>query len=144
MDSLKAFAMGEANRNRELMVFDWDQAARLIRERKPSQASAGLAGDWEYTGGPIYADGKPIPAGETYTYLASTWAKPELDLDGSTSPCFRMASQTPGWDSGTYWPASALLILAGDDPAPHASDPDAQVRETEETEREAGDDHAND
>lgn len=43
MDTMSAFAKGEANRGKELMVFDWDKAAQLISERKPSVASAGLA-----------------------------------------------------------------------------------------------------
>ena len=51
MDSLAAFAMGDANRGNEHMVFDWDTAATLIRDRGATEASAGLASDWEYTGG---------------------------------------------------------------------------------------------
>ena len=42
MNTWAAFAMGEANRGKEMMVFDWDKAARLIGERKPECASAGL------------------------------------------------------------------------------------------------------
>lgn len=85
MNTLAAFAMGEANRGREMMVFDWDKAARLIRERKPRCASAGLRSDWEYTGGTIYENGKPVM--DDYTYLASTWAVPELDMDGDNLAC---------------------------------------------------------
>lgn len=112
MDSLAAFAMGQANRGKEQMVFDWEKAARLIKERQPAEAGAGLSGDWEWTGGPIFKDGAPVPREDTYTFLASTWATPELDLDGEMIDCFRMQSQTPGWDSGTYWPPEALAILA--------------------------------
>ena len=60
MNTWAAFAMGEANRGKELMVFDWDKAARLIKERKPKCASAGLRSDWQYTGGTIYEGGKPV------------------------------------------------------------------------------------
>lgn len=112
MDSISALSLGQANRGREEMVFDWDKAARLIAERKPQTASAGLSGDWEWTGGEIYRDGKPVPADDTYVYLSSTWATPELELDGDVIDCFLMKSQTPGWDEKTYWPASALAILA--------------------------------
>ena len=42
MNTWAAFAMGEANRGKELMVFDWDKAARLIKERKPECAYAGV------------------------------------------------------------------------------------------------------
>lgn len=113
MDSMAAFVIGEANRGREMKVFDWDKAAALIVERKAKYAGAGLAGDWEYTGGSIFKDGQPIPQEDTYTYLASTWATPELEIDGETIACFKMESETPGWDSGTYWPESALEILRG-------------------------------
>ena len=109
MDTLRAFMMGVANRDRELMVFDWDKAARIIKERKPKVAAAGLRNEWEYTGGEIYGNGKPVK--DTYTYLASTWAIPELDVDGDVIECYRMESDTPGWDSDTKWPKSALDIL---------------------------------
>lgn len=110
MDTLQAFAMGEANRGQPIRVFDWDRAAELIRDQRPTTASAGLSGDWEYTGGPIWRDGAPVPEDDTYTYLASNWATPELDLDGDVQDCWRWAEGS-GWDAGTYWPESALLIV---------------------------------
>lgn len=81
MNTLNAFFKGEANRGKERMVFDWNKAAELIRERKPIEASAGLREDWEYTGGIIYKKGVPVT--DSYTYLSSTWAVPELKLDGN-------------------------------------------------------------
>ena len=111
MDTMAAFFMGEMNRNKELMVFDWDKAARLIAEKKPKVASAGLRGDWEYTGGCIYAAGEPIK--DCYTYLASTWAVPELSLDGWSIECYRMQHEVPEWNAVTVWPDSALAILKG-------------------------------
>ncbi len=74
MDTISAFAMGMANRSKESMVFDWDKAAKLIKERQPNSAEAGLSGDWGCTGGEIYRDGEPIL--NSYTFLASTWATP--------------------------------------------------------------------
>lgn len=112
MDTLSAFARGEANRGRESMVFDWDKAANLIVESGAVSASAGLRGDWEWTGGDILENGKPVPREDTYVFLASTWATPELSLDGETVDCFKMESETPGWNADTYWPESALAILA--------------------------------
>ncbi len=114
MDTLAAFAMGLANQGNELRVFDWHKAARLIRESKPVLVEAGLSGDWEYTGGAIYADGKPVPREETYVYLSSNWAIPKIDIDGQRQDCFVMQSEAPTWDSGTYWPESALAILRGE------------------------------
>lgn len=113
MDTMSAFAMGQANKGKESMVFDWDKAARLIKEKQPDEASAGLEGDWGYTGGSIYRDGKIIPEEDTYVYLASTWATPQLDMDGDVIDCYRMESDTLGWDSGTYWPESAKRIIEG-------------------------------
>ena len=117
MDSIRAFAMGAANRGKEMMVFDWEKAARLIAERNPDTASAGLRDDWEWTGGEIWASGAPVPANRTYTYLASSWATPEIDLDGDVIACFRMESETPGWGCSTYWPPEALAIVGADLPA---------------------------
>ncbi len=107
MDSFQAMMNGAANRGKEKMVFDWEKAARLIKERNPKWAGAGLRDDWEWTGGTIYQDGKPV---YEYTYLASTWAVPELDMDGEIIPCFRMKSETE-WNYDTKWPQTALDIL---------------------------------
>lgn len=111
MDSMSAFMMGERNRGKPLMVFDWDEAARRIASSGATSASAGLRNDWEYTGGDILAEGGPVL--DSYTYLASTWAVPEIEINGVKSACFRMQEDSPGWDSGTKWPESALAILDG-------------------------------
>lgn len=112
MDSMSAFAMGYASRDREPMVFDWDEAARRIVDCGAKNASAGLAGDWEWTGGAILEDGR-IP-GDTYTYLSSTWATPELEIDGNIKPCYRMQSEVPDWGPDTFWPKSARIIAGLD------------------------------
>jgi hypothetical protein len=90
-------------------VFDWDEAARIIKERKPASASAGLQDDLGWTGGTIW-DGKPVT--ESYCYLSSNWATPVLVIDDEEIACWRYADDGCGWDSGTKWPASALAILA--------------------------------
>lgn len=109
MNSIAAFAMGEATRGNEQKVFDWDKAARLIKERKPEYADAFLAMDREWTGGCIYEDGEPFY--NAYTYLASTWAIPTIDMDGEEIPCYKMQHEVPDWNSDTKWPESALKIL---------------------------------
>ena len=111
MDTMQAFAMGQANRGKELMVFDWDKAAQLIKESGTKEAFAGLSGDWGATGGCIFEEGIPVDADEYYCYLASTWATPELEIDEGKVPCFKMQSETDGWHSGTMWPDSAVKIL---------------------------------
>lgn len=112
MNTLQAFIMGEANRGKEEMVFDWDEAARRIKASGCKSASAGLRDDWEYTGGSIFKNGEPNFA--DYTFLASTWAVPELKINGKKKPCYKMQSETPGWDCDTKWPESALKILKGE------------------------------
>lgn len=111
MDTIEAFAKGSANRYSPLMVFDWIKAATIIKENPSKPAAAGLSGDWEYTGGAIYRDGKPVPQEETYTYLASTWAVPELHFDDRMIECYKMQTDTPQWGPDTYWPKEALEIL---------------------------------
>lgn len=109
MKTNMAFMMGEINRKKELMIFDWDRAAMRIAEERPESASAGLSDDWEWTGGEIYRNGDPMK--DEYTFLASTWATPELEMDGNFEQCYRMKSEVPEWDSDTKWPESALKIL---------------------------------
>lgn len=111
MDTLSAFAMGQANKGQPKKVFDWHKAAELIKERKPELVSAGLCGDWDWTGGDIWKNGEPIPEDETYVYLASNWATPEIEIDGEKLDCFVMEGETDGWDSSTYWPESSVEIL---------------------------------
>ena len=94
-------------------VFDWNKAAEIIKDRQPSEASAGLIEDWGWTGGEIYRDGKPVPKEETYTYLGSDWATPVLVInDDEVIDCYvRVEEVTADCHAGTYWPQSALDIL---------------------------------
>lgn len=119
MDTAQAFARNQqakaaGNRHR---VFDWNKAAQILHDRKfdnPVQkAGAGLSGDWEYTGGDIYCDGKPVPQDDTYVYLASSWATPELSVDGELIDCWIYENDSDGWGPHTYWPESAVAILNG-------------------------------
>jgi hypothetical protein len=111
MDSLSAFARGDAARavGAKLKVFDWDKAASIIKEKKAEEASAGLEHDWDWTGGDIFRDGKPYKG--DYTFLASVWATPQLEIDGEYIDCWKHEEETPGWNSDTKWPKSALEIL---------------------------------
>jgi hypothetical protein len=111
MDTRQAFMMGQLNRHQPRRVFDWIKAARLIVEHRPIDASAGLQGDWEWTGGLIWESGRPVPAEDTYTYLASTWAIPEIELDLYVIDCWIWQTDSPGWDSETYWPPEALALI---------------------------------
>ena len=115
MDTMQAFYRGKAARaaGNPLKVFDWDEAARLIKAAKPKKASAGLAEDWGWTGGLIFSKGRPVL--DSYTYLASIWATPVLEMDGEIISCFKLepelSEHQKKWDSKTKWPKSALDIL---------------------------------
>lgn len=108
MDSMQAFMIGQANRGKEEMVFDWIKAAKLILDNPAATYRAGLRSDWEYTGGTIWRDGKPVNGG---AFLASTWATPEIDIDGDVESCYVMQSEHPDWGSDTFFPKEAREIL---------------------------------
>lgn len=97
-------------------AFDWDKAAEIIKARFSEHhdllAEAGLQQDWNYTGGEIFRDGKPI--NDSYTYLASNWAMPTLILswDGQEQEeieCF--AETNDRFNSETKWDNKSLEIL---------------------------------
>ena len=121
MDTAQAFMMGEINCGKEMMIFDWLKAAEIIKKLGIKEASAGLRGDWEYTGGEIFANGKPVDSVDTYTFLASTWATPELEVDGEIIECYMLQLEMLDlhergiiaglWGAETYWPQEALDIL---------------------------------
>lgn len=111
MDSMLAFARGEANQGKPQMVFDWDKAVKIILANGYKNCGAGLDSDFEYTAGMILVDGKPYD--EDYTYLASTWATPQLiiysDYDGGIDDyeevidCYIMDRETT-YHSDTEFP----------------------------------------
>jgi hypothetical protein len=94
------------------MVFDWDKAATLIKQRKPNQAIAGLDGDLNFTAGTIYEDGKIDDT--SYVYLKSLWAIPVLIMDGEKQHCWLYEDESHAdWskDAEDKWPASARKII---------------------------------
>ena len=111
MNTLEAFARGRASQEQPLRVFDWDKPAQLIYDRRPTRARAGLSEDWEWTGDTIYEDGKISKA--ALTHLESTWAIPELEVDGEIQDCWVWKKDHPEWNAKTYWPDSARKILNG-------------------------------
>lgn len=79
---------GEIYRNEPMKVFDWDKAATIIKERNAEFAEAGLATDWDNTGGVIYDVDEGGIVEDSYLYLGSTWAMPTLIVDGDEIACF--------------------------------------------------------
>lgn len=115
-----AISVGEANRNKPLRVFDWDKAAARIKSALKSYpdliAEAGLQGDWAYTGGEIFRNGKPVD--EDYTYLASTWATPTLILnyngDEHEEECW-ILQEGSRFTHASKWDEQSLQILQAPD-----------------------------
>tara|TARA_R110000744_G_scaffold113959_6_gene213218 strand:+ start:1045 stop:1386 length:342 start_codon:yes stop_codon:yes gene_type:complete len=108
MNAATALRLGALNRGKEMMVFDWDKAAQMIKETQPSSVRAGLDGDMAYSGGLIFEDGKILD--DRYLYLASTWAVPILVMGNHKVECYVMESTTE-WDEFTKWPDSARKIM---------------------------------
>ena len=105
METLKDIAINESKDGK---VFDWDKAAKIIKERKLETASAGMAEDWFWTGTTIYKNSRPIK--NNYTCLASNWATPVLRFNDEEIVCYQPRGYH-GWDEDTRWPKSALKIL---------------------------------
>jgi len=93
----------------QMMVFDWAKAARLIMTHQADYAEAGLAGNWEWTVGCIYADGQPYFEGRPF--LASVHYTPQLLIAGTFHDCFAMENERPEWNERTVWPPEALAAL---------------------------------
>ena len=117
MNNIQAFINGEANRNKERMVFDWNKAVEIIKDRNLQNCAAGLDGDFGYTAGIILSDGKPYT--DDYTYLASTWAKPQLIImdssgcdfdDCETIDCFVMEGETK-FNESTKFPQDLIDLF---------------------------------
>ncbi len=111
----EGFTTSRSNNKNPQMAFDWYVAAEKIKEafkKHPDLVSeAGLQGDWDYTGGEIFIDGKPT--NEPYTYLSSNWAKPTLILrwegeEQEEIECFIVNST---FDADSKWDIESLKIL---------------------------------
>ena len=97
------------------MAFDWDKAAKVIKEKfetnKDLVAEAGLEGDWKYTGGEIFKNGKPT--NKNFTYLQSNWAVPTLILsyggESEEIECWTEANER--FTEETKWDDISLNIL---------------------------------
>tara|TARA_R110002167_G_scaffold331706_1_gene538359 strand:- start:9786 stop:10175 length:390 start_codon:yes stop_codon:yes gene_type:complete len=105
-----------AKQGKPMMAFDWNRAAEAIKyhfgDHKDLVAEAGLQGDWAYTGGVIFKEGKPTD--ENYTYLASNWAVPTLILswDGKEQEEIKIfAENSDKYNSGSKWDDESLGIL---------------------------------
>lgn len=108
------FSQRSKNENPQ-KAFDWDKAANIIKDcfkKHPDLiAEAGLQGDWNYTGGEIFRDGKPT--NEDYTFLSSNWAVPTLILnwDGCEQEEIECYKEDSKFRSDSKWDDKSLKIL---------------------------------
>lgn len=76
---------------------------------------AGLNGDWNYTAGIIFTDGKPT--NNDYTYLSSNWATPMLALSYNgleeEIECWSKEEETR-FNSDSKWDENSLKVLGID------------------------------
>lgn len=117
-DGFNPNGQGQINRKlgKPLMAFDWDKAAEIIKEKlklhPDLKAEAGLQGDWDYTGGTIFENGKPT--NDAYTYLQSNWAKPTLILEWDGKEQDEIICETEDnyrFSSDSKWDEKSLAIL---------------------------------
>jgi hypothetical protein len=117
----EGFTTNRGINNNPHRVFDWDKASHIIKDtfsKHPDLvAEAGLQGDWNYTGGTIFENGKPVL--DSYTYLASNWAIPTLILsydgeDQQQIECWLYQSDCR-FTSDSKWDSVSLSIFKDQD-----------------------------
>lgn len=102
------FSRGEIDKKRCDMTFDWELAARLIKNAHPFIAHATLEDSWNLVHRVIYQGGFHVYS-ET---VHSDRKRPMIVIDGGEPiPCFKMEYDTNGMEP---WPKEALEILEGD------------------------------
>ena len=114
MNTLVAFYANESTPDGNEKGFDWIKAAKIIKERKPFIAYAGLREDLEWTIGLIWHNYKVVNNSDAY--LASRWATPVLIIDDEEIECYKKISMK---DLKKYsrpkWPKDALAIVNTND-----------------------------
>jgi hypothetical protein len=97
-------------------IFDWDKAARLIKEKKPKMpVLAGIKEDWHYTFGAIYDNGEIINDSSPWTY--SNLYTPQMVINREFIECWIYAKEELIFskDELNHWTESAINILNGND-----------------------------
>ncbi len=99
---------------KKFKAFDWCKAAEIIKnhlaEHPDLVAEAGLQGDWNYTGGVIFEEGKPT--NEHYTYLSSNWATPTIILEWDDEEQLEVDCWIEDkYSSDSKWDDESLTIL---------------------------------
>lgn len=113
VDPFDIFVNGFRHEKNERRVFDWNKAARVLRDRDETTCKACIIEDYNETVGFILVDGRPA-IDHPLPYLSSCWGTPCLVFEnGDSMPCWIPQSESPDWTGYTYWPESARNILKG-------------------------------
>ena len=107
MNTLEAFLINASTKDGHARGFDWGTAKKILEERRPAYAVAGLQEDLEYTIVTIWENG-PVKYPDLDTgYLASRWATPVLIIDGEEIECWiPIADDEIDYYSKLRWPDS--------------------------------------
>lgn len=110
----EGFTTTRGKNNNPQKAFDWAKAAKIIKIHLINHpdliAEAGLQGDWDFTGGIIFKNGKPTV--DDYTYLSSNWARPTLILSWDGEEQFEEECwEQEKYNESSKWDEESLSIL---------------------------------
>ena len=110
MNTLDAYLINHSTPNGHARAFDWARAVKILEERKPDTATAGLSEDMEWTGTIIWKNGKPYREKGDCGFLASRWATPVLICDGAEIECWiPIEDEEIGHYADLRWPELEVL-----------------------------------
>jgi hypothetical protein len=105
----------KGNTMRDIYIFDWNKAARILRERKPSMATAYIGGMREHTEVSIWVNHGPLLGCNAFLLSHDICGyQPRLDCGADyATDCAIKINDTDDWGPDTWWPESAIDILKG-------------------------------
>lgn len=86
--------------NNETKYMDWNKVQEIVNENSDSVIYAGLAEDWGYTSGLIYAKGNYY---DGYVHGCSFWATPIVNVDGKEIECWTYEETEEESDKPDWW-----------------------------------------
>lgn len=101
--------------SKSFKAFDWESAAKLIKERGAKEVSIGLMEDWDCTSVTILECGQVIKPEYSEHHLLSNWATPMMVIDEEEVECYYdNLGLEEARKSQELWPKVALEILQAD------------------------------
>lgn len=96
--------MGILHKDGRVRTFDWIEAHKLIKERRPKKVEAYLEKDYYWTAGTIYEDG--VFVADNNGFLSSNWAIPTINIDGEVLDCWVWLDEFPKYTH--QWPTELI------------------------------------